>query len=119
MRHFLQIADNIRAKQAPIKSTPQRVIAQWVVMGVATVLLAPLLDYCLHDILAAYGLSWILLVVMAGLGAFGVFWTVVTVMNGQTSQVYEANLNEIRTLLMFNTLLKIMPETKLSVKKNS
>ena len=88
-------------------------------MFVFTLLLAPLVEYCLHGFLAGYGLGWVLFVGMAGVGALGVFLTVVTIVNGRTGQAYEANLNEIRTLLMFNTLLKIMPETKLALKKNS
>ena len=119
VRHFLRIADNIRAKQALIKTTPKRVIAQWILVGVITVLLAPLVEYCLHGFLAAYGLGWLLFVGMAVVGALGVFLAVVTVVNGQSAQAYEANLNEIRTLLMFNTLMKIMPKTKIAVEENS
>ncbi len=118
VHQFLRIAGNIRAKQAPIKTTPKRIIAQWVVLGVLTLLLAPFMEY-LHPFLAAYGLGWVLFLAMAGVGALGIFLVVVTLVNNRSNQAYEANLNEIWTLLKFNTIMKIMPEAKLALKKNS
>ncbi len=70
VHQFLCIADNIHAKQAPIKTTPKHVITQWVVLGVLTFLLAPLP-------LSLLGLGWVLFLAMAG-GLLGM-----TLVNGK------------------------------------
>ena len=119
VRHFLQIADNIRAKQAPFKTYAEHVIFKWILMGIAIFLLAPFVDYFLYGYLAPYGLGWLLLAAMAGIGGLGGLMVVVTLVNGRTGLAYEANLTEIQTLLKFITINRIMPETRSPAKNKS
>ena len=103
--HFLHLADNIRAKQAPVRTTPKCIITWWILVGVITVLLAPFVEYCLHGFLAAYGLGWVLFMGMAGVGALGILLVVMTVADARTNLALEANLTEIQTLLKFSIVL--------------
>ena len=119
MHCFLQIADNIRAKQSSVKSTPKRIISLWVIIFAFLLLLSPIIDYSLHQFFSPYGLGWLLFAGMAGLGGLGGFVVVVTLANARTYHALEANLSDIRTLLKFNTIIKIMPETKDGTKKKS
>ena len=107
VHHFLQLASNIRAKQALVKTTPYKVVTQWVQLGMAVVLLTLVTSYLLHFHPSGYwGLAFVLLGGMAGAGALAIFLVVRSVHNGKTYLCLEANLTEIKTLLTFHTVAR-------------
>ena len=103
---MLQLANRIRDQHSQLKTTGYRGVAQWVLLALLTLLLSLLTNHYLHHLLAPYGLGWLLLELMAVVGALGVYRVVATIVNAKSYLGMEAHLTEIGTLLKYNSVAK-------------
>jgi hypothetical protein len=88
-------------------TTSNKVVMQWVLLGVAVFLVALFTSYFLHAFLIrSWVLALVFMVAMEGVGGLAVFTVVRTVEDAKTYLRLEANLMEIRTQLTFHTLVK-------------